>query len=202
MTAYGYSATHRSRDCSPRPLQCAGSPGEIYIERAPWAARRARDVARWRRSRSRHANCSRTAAGRAQSCAHPLHARDVWVAAGSRRSLVRGEPRSGGSRATGGDSGGRLGCAPHLRTHTLRRVFRAGLQCGTRPALADRPVAPARARAALGGPRGAVRGAGPGEPALRLSRRHVSGVARVRLGRQAHCRGVRRRNQRLCRART
>ena len=35
-----------------------------------------------------------------------------------------------------------------------------------------------------------------------LSRRHVSGVARVRLGRQAHCRGVRRRDQRLCRTRT
>ena len=46
----------------------------------------------------------------------------------------------------------------------------SGLQCRARSVVADRPVAPARARAAGGGPRPLVRRAGPRDPAVSVSR--------------------------------
>ena len=66
---------------------------------------------------------------------------------------------------------------PHIRAATRRDVFFvAGLQRGARPAVADRSVAQARARAAGRRFRAGLPGAGPRGAAVPLSRRHGGGM--------------------------
>ena len=96
-------------------------------------------------------------------------------------------PRPG---RAGADPGRPLGRAASLRGQRRRPVLRPGLQRRPRPAVPDRPVAPARAGAARGRLRPRARRAGPRGAALPLPRRHGARVAQLRPRRAAHRRAA------------
>jgi len=91
---------------------------------------------------------------------------------------------------------------PHIYAASEPDVFfPAGLQRGARPAVADRPVAPARPRAPRGGVRARLRRAAPRRPPVPLPRRHGRRVGRLRRGRAGHRDRLHGGHQRLRRAR-
>ena len=126
---------------------------------------------------SRHSDCC---SGCAASVLHPDLRR---CRAREGKPIIRSAPHDHRRRrieGAGTNPGRCLGYPAHLCRQRARPVFPARFQCGARPALADRLVAQARARAAGKGFRSGLCRAGQGAAAVSLPRRHEGGVGGLR----------------------